>query len=293
MKKFWLGLGLTLLVATLALAADFTSDEINLMNAHWGSVPRQLQLGTHLSAIETNTDLTKTLTSAHLFVGNASNVPIDVALSGDATLANTGALTIAASAVTNAKVSASAAIDFSKLATLTSGNILVGSAGNVATSVAASGDVTISNAGVTAVGAGKITEAMIKAASTANVLGVRRIARFTYDFAVNGGAVSTISLGVALPARSIITQSWIQTITPIVSTNNDGTLALQCETANNIFTATDIDADSAYAIRAGASDGVAANFKQITSACNISAVIAVHAFTAGKVIGWAEYVVSE
>jgi hypothetical protein len=35
------------------------------------------------------------LTSAHLFVGSAGNVATDVALSGDATLANTGALTLA------------------------------------------------------------------------------------------------------------------------------------------------------------------------------------------------------
>lgn len=35
-----------------------------------------------------------TLTNAHIFVGNASNVATDVPLSGDATLANTGALTL-------------------------------------------------------------------------------------------------------------------------------------------------------------------------------------------------------
>lgn len=41
-----------------------------------------------------------TLTNAHLFVGNASNIATDVALSGDATIANTGALTLANTAVT-------------------------------------------------------------------------------------------------------------------------------------------------------------------------------------------------
>lgn len=45
-----------------------------------------------------------TLTSAHLLVGNGSNVATDVAVSGDVTLANTGAFTIANSAVTNAKI---------------------------------------------------------------------------------------------------------------------------------------------------------------------------------------------
>jgi hypothetical protein len=44
------------------------------------------------------------LTSGRLIVGNGSNVPIEVAMSGDATLASTGALTIANDAVTAAKL---------------------------------------------------------------------------------------------------------------------------------------------------------------------------------------------
>lgn len=43
---------------------------------------------------------------------------------------------------------------------LTAARIWVGSAGNVAAAVAVSGDITITNAGVTAIGAGKVTEAM-------------------------------------------------------------------------------------------------------------------------------------
>ena len=45
-------------------------------------------------------------------------------------------------------------------ATLTSAHIYVGNGSNVATDVAVTGDVTINNAGVTAIGAGKVTEAM-------------------------------------------------------------------------------------------------------------------------------------
>jgi hypothetical protein len=48
----------------------------------------------------------------------------------------------------NADIDAAAAIAFSKLAALDSGNILVGNGSNVATKVAVTGDVTISNAGV-------------------------------------------------------------------------------------------------------------------------------------------------
>jgi hypothetical protein len=67
--------------------------------------------------------------------------------------------------IANADINASAAIAFSKLASLTSANILVGSSGNVATSVAVTGDVTISNAGVTAIAAGAIVNADVNASA--------------------------------------------------------------------------------------------------------------------------------
>jgi hypothetical protein len=43
---------------------------------------------------EINNRVTKLLTSAHIFVGNGSNVATDVAVSGDLTLTNTGAFTV-------------------------------------------------------------------------------------------------------------------------------------------------------------------------------------------------------
>ncbi len=46
------------------------------------------------------------LTDTHLFVGDATNTAVDVAASGDLTLANTGAFTIANNAVTYAKMQA-------------------------------------------------------------------------------------------------------------------------------------------------------------------------------------------
>lgn len=67
-----------------------------------------------------------------------------------------------ATSILNADISASAAIAFSKLATLTSGNILVGSAGNVATSVAMSGDVAIIASGATTIQAGVVTYAKMQ-----------------------------------------------------------------------------------------------------------------------------------
>ncbi len=67
---------------------------------------------------------------------------------------------IADGAIVNADINTSAAIAYSKLAALTSANLLIGNASNVATVTAVTGDITISNSGVTAIGTSKVTEAM-------------------------------------------------------------------------------------------------------------------------------------
>ena len=105
------------------------------------------------------------LSSGNIIVGSSGNVPTAVAVTGDVTISDAGVTAIAAGAVINADISASAAIAFSKLATLNSGSILVGSSGNVATAVTPSGDVTISNTGVTAISAGVIVNADINASA--------------------------------------------------------------------------------------------------------------------------------
>jgi len=100
------------------------------------------------------------LTSGNILVGNASNVPTSVAVSGDATIANTGAVTIANNAITNAKVSTSAAIAFSKLGSLTTGQIVAGNAG-VATATTLGGDATIGATGTLTIANDAITTAKI------------------------------------------------------------------------------------------------------------------------------------
>ena len=86
--------------------------------------------------------------------------------------------------IVNADISATAAIAFSKLAALTSTNILVGNATNVATSVAMTGDVTISNAGVTTIGAAKVTISMLANGVDGELI--------TWDAA---GAAATVGVG--------------------------------------------------------------------------------------------------
>ena len=92
--------------------------------------------------------------------GNADTVTTNANLTGDVTSVG-NATSIASGVIVNADINSSAAIDFSKLASLTSANILVGNVSNVATSVGVTGDVTITNSGVTAIGSGKVTSTMI------------------------------------------------------------------------------------------------------------------------------------
>jgi hypothetical protein len=53
--------------------------------------------------------------------------------------------------------------------TLASANILVGNAGNVATAVSMTGDISITNAGVTAIGSSKVLESMLGSATASNI----------------------------------------------------------------------------------------------------------------------------
>ncbi len=102
-----------------------------------------------------------TLTDSHILVGSGANVATDVAMTGDIGISNTGVTAIQSGVIVNGDVNASAAIDYSKLAPLTSGNILVGSAGNVATSVPMSGDVSIIASGATTIANSAVTNAKI------------------------------------------------------------------------------------------------------------------------------------
>ena len=86
-------------------------------------------------------------------------------VTGDIAIASGGTASISAGVIVNADVNSAAAIDFSKLASLTSANILLGNASNVATSTAVTGDVTISNAGVTAIASGVIVNADVNASA--------------------------------------------------------------------------------------------------------------------------------
>jgi hypothetical protein len=116
-------------------------------------------------------ELTIGSTGALAFEGSTDNAfetylaVVDPTADRTITFPNASGNIVLSGSIANADINASAAIAFSKLASLTSANILVGNGSNVATSVAVTGDVTISNAGVTAIAAGVVVNADINASA--------------------------------------------------------------------------------------------------------------------------------
>lgn len=90
------------------------------------------------SNIQTQLDakIGTTLNSGQILVGNASNVATAVTPSGDVTVSNTGDVQIVAGAVTNTEVSASAAIDRTKLASGTANHVIINNGSGVLSSEA-------------------------------------------------------------------------------------------------------------------------------------------------------------
>lgn len=111
---------------------------------------------------------TSPLASGHIFVGNAAGVATDVAMSGDATMANTGALTVAANAITTTKI-INDAVTKAKLATAIQPAAVIKFAGK-STQAGGSATVTITATGV-------VTGSLVFAAieSSANAVTIQKV----------------------------------------------------------------------------------------------------------------------
>lgn len=103
----------------------------------------------------------------------------------------------------------------------------------------------------------------------------------SYDFAVDGGAVGTITLrgDNTIPARSVITGGFIDIETAAASAT--GTIAIQAEGAGDILAAT-AEAGLTTGRKSVVPAGTGATSVKTTVARSVQVVIATAAFTAGK-----------
>jgi hypothetical protein len=111
-----------------------------------------------------------------------------------------------------------------------------------------------------------------------------RVAQATWDFAVDGGAVSAIDLGVTIPANSIIIGGIVDVQTTCTTAAADtGTGAISVEGADDIVAAVAVETGTPW--DQGLQQVIpatAANAVKTTTAKAITFTIAVQAFTAGK-----------
>lgn len=248
--------GVISISAGVIVDADINaSAAINATKIHDGTVSNTEfgYLNGVTSAIQTQIDskLDDSLNDGLIFVGNVSNVPVGVNMTGDIAITNAGVTSISAGVIVNADVSASAAIDFSKLATLTSGNILVGNVSNVATSVAMSGDATLSNAGVITIANNAITTAKILDANVTT----SKLADDNVTYAkIQNVVANNVILGNNAGAGGIVDELTGTEVTAILDTFTD--LLQGLAPASGGGTTNFLRADGTWATPAGGSGDV-------------------------------------
>lgn len=115
-----------------------------------------------------------------------------------------------------------------------------------------------------------------------------------WDFAVNGGAVSTISLldsegkAIVLPANAVVTDAFVDIITAMTSTGNNGTIAINLQSAGDLLSA--VDADTLSGVAAGIPVGVAATAIKLTAERTLTVAIATNALLSGKFAVYVEWI---
>lgn len=100
-----------------------------------------------------------------------------------------------------------------------------------------------------------------------------------YDFATDGGAVSTIPLGVTLPAGAIIQNVSTEIVTAPTSTSSNGVLTLNVATEGNLV-ATGITCDgAATSVKSAGST----SFQRLAAQRTVNAVVTTNAVLSGRV----------
>jgi hypothetical protein len=174
-----------------------------------------------------------------------------------------------------------------KIIKLPAGKIPVGNSAGYAEAVTASGDISISNTGV-----------MTIPDLTASGNRVLKLARASFDVAVDGAGTGTFGLGVYLPAKSLIFQSMLRIDTAFVSSTG-ATVAVFCEDAGNIYGTDDPTAYAVTAMLNGSQvgfDDISTVGSGIASQCELSVLVDgtdPTAFDAGKLTAFLLYGVHE
>jgi hypothetical protein len=116
-----------------------------------------------------------------------------------------------------------------------------------------------------------------------------RTVKLIFDVSGNSnlGAVGTVHTGVYLPAGAIITRSFAYINTLF---SGAGTVAVECEDANNIFTAYTMSTRAAGTLVEAITGGTATMSSGIAAPCEVLVKVASTTITAGKATIYFRYV---
>lgn len=107
-------------------------------------------------------------------------------------------------------------------------------------------------------------------------------ARITYDFAVSGGAISTINLGPVIPINTVVFGALFHVITTFTGAAN--TVALGLNTTTDLQAATAVATYGTQGVHALVPVFTAASAFLLTAARQLQFTIAAGAITAGKMV---------
>lgn len=128
---------------------------------------------------------------------------------------------------------------------------------------------------------------------------LRRTARVVWEASICGnvnqnGGWCWPAGGVALPAKSIITRSFINIVTPTVSTSGTGKLTFFCSnSAGDIMQATTMDSSTVGESFQGLQNGEPKYMTKLATQCTIKSKITTNSIGSGRVVLFVEYVIAE
>lgn len=103
-----------------------------------------------------------TLSSNKVFIGSSANIAAEQTITGDINITTGGVVAITSGAILNADINTNAAIELTKLASVSPGSLIIGNASSQAVAVAMSGDGLIGTNGVFSITTNSIVNADVK-----------------------------------------------------------------------------------------------------------------------------------
>lgn len=108
---------------------------------------------------------------------------------------------------------------------------------------------------------------------------------FVYDFAVHGGVVGDIGLGVYVPKDTVILDGLLDVVDAVTG-GTSATIALKVEGAADVLAAAVLGTNGTEGLHDVVPDGSAAKAIKTTAARQVTLTVGVAALTAGKLYGF-------